>query len=206
MAKSDFVPKSDHDLVRWVAIFLAKLLLNVAGYRVTPEDVARVEAASADFDAKLAQANASAIAAKADTAAKNASRERLWAEIRALVRLIKAQYGYTQAQGTALGIEGTEHVVDLSVAKPVITGVDQTGGPIILSYVKGDSDEIAFYCKRPGDDDWVPLGRTHISPFIDDRPLLHAGTPELRIYTAVYLRKGVQVGLFSDDLEIVCAP
>jgi hypothetical protein len=56
------------------------------------------------------------------------------------------------------------------------------------------------------DADWVFLGRTNTSPFIDNRPLLQVGTPELRIYSAVYLLKGVQVGVFSDDLEIVCSP
>jgi hypothetical protein len=50
------------------------------------------------------------------------------------------------------------------------------------------------------------LGHASVSLLIDNRPLLHAGKPELRRYTAVYTIKNREVGQFSDKLVISCAP
>jgi hypothetical protein len=87
-----------------------------------------------------------------------------------------------------------------------LTGIDQTDGRVILSYTKFNSDGVNIYCQRENDTDWVLLVRATKLPYIDNRPLLHIGKPELRRYTAVYMLKDQEIGKFSDDLVINCAP
>jgi len=40
----------------------------------------------------------------------------------------------------------------------------------------------------------------------DNRPLLAAGQPELREYKAVYVQSDKEIGLFSDEVVVNCAP
>ncbi len=206
MAKTDFLPNRDSDLAVAVARAISTLTPDPAAYGVTPEDLAPVAAAAADFDANIALASKAAAAAKGATTKKNTSRHHLEEEFRGLVRRIKAHRGYTQEQGDLLGIEGPKHLVDLTGAKPDLTAVDQTAGVVVLSFTKRESDGINLYCKRETDEDWVLLGHVMASPFVDNRPLLHIGMAELRRYTAIYRLKDTQVGPFSDDLVIACAP
>ncbi|WP_295447723.1 hypothetical protein [uncultured Thiodictyon sp.] len=206
MAKTDFLPNRDSDLAIAVARAISTLTPDPGAYGLTQEDVAPVTAAGGDFDADLALASKAAAAAKGATTKKNASRRHLEEEFRGLVRRIKAHRGYTKEQGDVLGIEGPRHLVDLTAAKPDLTALDQTAGVVVLSFTKRESDGINLYCKRETDEDWVLLSHVMASPFVDDRPLLHMGTAELRRYTAVYRLKDKQVGAFSDDLVIACAP
>jgi len=52
----------------------------------------------------------------------------------------------------------------------------------------------------------VWLGRATVSPFVDRRPLLTPGKPELRRYTAVFMSKDQEVGQYSQELVVNCAP
>lgn len=40
----------------------------------------------------------------------------------------------------------------------------------------------------------------------DNRPLLAAGKPELREHKAVYFQSDAEIGLFSDEVVVNCAP
>ena len=48
------------------------------------------------------------------------------------------------------------------------------------------------------------MNRDNSSPYVDNRPLLAAGKPELRHYKAVYVSGGAEIGLFSDDVVVNC--
>jgi hypothetical protein len=50
------------------------------------------------------------------------------------------------------------------------------------------------------------LARDTQTRYVDNRPLLAAGKPELRRYTVVYVVKDQEVGNFSDELVVSCAP
>jgi len=47
---------------------------------------------------------------------------------------------------------------------------------------------------------------SRMTPFADNRPLLQPGKPELSRYIAIYMVKDKEVGQFSNDLVINCAP
>jgi hypothetical protein len=206
MAKSDFIPPADHDFLVWIDRLLANLASDQAAYGLADGDLAMLKETSADFHAKVAHASDAAAAAKQATADKTHSRQVAESGVRALVRRIKSHPGYTEGQGAHLGIEGPRETFDLSEAQPDLAGTDQTGGSVVLTFAKYKSDGINIYCQRETDADWVLLGRATVSPFADSRPLLHVGKPELRRYTAVYMLKDREIGHYSDDLVINCAP
>ena len=203
MSKSTFIPAPDHDFLVWFEHFIAHLTTDNG---VSVSDLAALKAACTDFQAKTAQAGDAAAAAKQATQDKNASRDAAEALVRAEVRRIKARSDYTEGQGAQLGIVGPEYTFDLSTAHPDLSGSDQTGGVVALSFTKYKSDGINIYCQRDNDADWVLLARATVSPFLDNRPLLQTGKPELRRYTAIYMVKDTETGRYSDDLVINCAP
>ncbi len=205
-AESRFIPSQDHDFLVWLDHFIVSLALEPAGYGLTEDDISALKAASDDFHSKIAKASETQAAAKQATTNKNDSRSSAESKIRGLVRQIKARQNYTEGQGASLGIEGREKTFDLSSSKPSLSGVDQTGGKVALSFTKYKSDGINIYCQRESDADWVLLGRATVSPYVDTRPLLQTGKPELRRYAAIYMSKDQEIGQFGDDLVINCAP
>jgi hypothetical protein len=125
---------------------------------------------------------------------------------RSVAREIRGRKDLTKGRAAQLGIQGPEHIVDFSTAKPVLTGSDLTGGAVQIAFPKSGSDGINIYCQREGDKTWVLLGRATVSPFVDNRPLLDPGKPELRRYSAVYVVKDKEVGNWSDEVVVNCAP
>lgn len=63
-----------------------------------------------------------------------------------------------------------------------------------------------IYSQRDGDTDFKLLGRDSHPPFVDTRPLLVAGKPELRQYRAIFVVGDQEVSQFSDNLTINCSP
>ena len=50
------------------------------------------------------------------------------------------------------------------------------------------------------------LARDTTSPYVDNRPMLVAGKPELREYKAVFVASDKEVSQFSDEITVNCAP
>jgi len=206
MPKSDFIPAADNDLLIWLNRFAVNLALKALDYGISDSELAELKTWIDDLNSKIAAASDAAAAAKQATSNKNDCRKATELKARALARRIKAHPLYNAGQGDHLGVEGPEIVSDLSQARPVLSCVDQTGGLVALGFSKSKSDGINVYSQREGDGDWVLLGRATVSPFLDKRPLLAVGKPELRRYTAVYMQKDQEIGVFSDDAVVNCAP
>ena len=200
---SDFVPTSDNDLLVWFDHFL---MLMSADKEIAAADLAALTAAKADFHTKIDHLNESAALSKQATADKNASRNNVVNLIRAEARRIKARASYSEGQGAHLGIIGIKDSYDLSTARPDLSGIDHTDGVVTLTFSKYNSDGVNIYTKRDNDADWELLVRATISPFIDVRPLLVPGKPELRYYCATYVLKDKEIGLYSNEIVINCTP
>lgn len=206
MAKSDYIPHPDNDLLIWHDRFKVNLIARQAELGVSAEDIATLEADNSDLHAKVTAASVAAAAARHATAEKTHSRNTAEDHVRAITRRIKAHSAYTEAIGNLLGIIGAEITLDLAAAKPSLSGSDHSGGVVVLKYVKSKSDGVNIYSQRENDVEFVFLARNSAPPYTDNRPLLVAGKPELRRYTAVYVQNDEEVSLFSDDLVISCAP
>jgi hypothetical protein len=85
-------------------------------------------------------------------------------------------------------------------------GIDQTGGSVELDFSKSISDGVNLYSQRDGEADFVFLARDTSSPYVDNRPLLTAGKPEVRKYKAVYVQNDAEIGNFSNVVTITCQP
>lgn len=80
------------------------------------------------------------------------------------------------------------------------------GGPVGIDFNLANSEGVNIYSRPDGDADFIFLARDTASPYIDNRPLLAAGKPELREYKAVYVVSDAEIGLFSDEVVVNCAP
>jgi hypothetical protein len=206
MSKSDFLPHTDSEYLVWHNNFRQEVLAGVEDGSVDKEDADLVDRDNAALHAKSDALDTAIALHKRATAEKNEAFVASKANARAVSRRIKAKTKYTPALGVRFGIEGQEVSVNLSEAKPNLSAVDRTGGAVELSFNKLRSDGVNIYCQREGDADWVFLGFASGSPFMDSRPLLQAGKPELRRHCVVYVQKGREIGLFSDDVVVTCAP
>ena len=203
MLKANYIPAADQDFHAWFE-HLANSLTTAAG--VTSTDITALQAAQTDFSSHMTNTTSTAALAKQATNNKIDSRHQAEDLIRTLVRRIKAHSDYTSGMGAQLGIIGTGKQHDLANTHPVLKAKDLTGGKVNLSYTKYHSDGINIYCQREGDADWVLLARATVSPYMDTRPVLQVGKPDLRRYRAKYMLKDQEIGHYSDDVIISCAP
>jgi hypothetical protein len=80
------------------------------------------------------------------------------------------------------------------------------GGAVGIDFNLANSEGVNIYSRRDGDGDFKFLARDTVPPYVDNRPLLAAGKPELREYKAVYVVSDAEIGLFSDEVVVNCAP
>lgn len=206
MAKSDYFPRPDGELLMWHDRFIHNLATLKTQLGLSDEDIVASNSDNQELHSKVSAANVAAAASHHATAEKQAYRDQFENKVRALTRRIKAHPGYTEALGNLLGVIGAETSNDLSVSKPVLKAADQTGGIVVLSFQKSKSDGINIYSQRENESEFVFLARDTQTRYVDNRPLLVAGKPELRRYTAVYVVKDMEISQFSDELVVSCAP
>ena len=206
MPKTDYIPRPDNDYLIWHDRFKTNVLAQAATFGLVAGDTTPITTDNTDIHTKVTNLNSTAAVARQAVADKNLSRAAADKHARALVKRIKAHPAYTVALGNLLGIIGAEDTTDLTTAKPTLTGADQTGGVVELDFDKSLSDGVNIYGKRGTEPDFTFLARDTASPYVDNRPLLAAGKPELREYKAVYVQSDEEIGLFSDEVVVNCAP
>ena len=206
MAKSDYIPQQDTDYLAWHDQFKTNVLAQAATFSLVAADTTPITTDNTDFHTKITNLNSTAAIAKQAVADKNISRRNGEGRARALARRIKAHPAYTVALGNLLGIVGPDDGIDLSARRPDITGNDRTGGQVEIGFNKLTSDGVNLYSKRDGDADFVFLARDTATPYLDTRPLLTAGKPEIREYKAMFVLNDEEIGIFSHELVVNCAP
>ena len=206
MAKDDFLPRPDNDLLVWHDQFKSGVLGNAAAFGLVAADTTPITTDNTDLHTKITNLNATAATAKQAVADKNLSRGNAEKRARALAKRIKAHPAYTVALGNLLGIEGPDSGIDLSTRQPDISGTDHTGGQVEIGFNKLTSDGVNIYSKRDGDVDFVFLARDTQTPYLDTRPLKVPGKPEIREYKAMFVLNDEEIGIFSHELVVNCAP
>jgi hypothetical protein len=125
----------------------------------------------------------------------------LWDFVRSLVRIIKAHPAYAENIGKGLGIIGAEPAFDKNSFKPEISLRAKRPGEVQLNYVKGPSDGMNFYCSTNGGA-WQKRGFDTQPPFVDRTPLAVKGVPEKRVYRCLAVMADVEIGQYSNELEV----
>lgn len=121
-----------------------------------------------------------------------------------LVARIKLDAAYTEAMGQDLGIVGQEATgKPLKFTASVVQG--STSQCAKLTFFKYSHLGVYIESKR-GTGDWAFLGIDTESPYLDERPLAVAGTPEVRSYRMRFWDKGTPNGDWTDVASVTVAP
>jgi hypothetical protein len=177
-----------------------------AKYGIDPAQVAAVAAKTSTYKTDLGDAVTKAAAAKAANSTKDASRDDAMAFTRRIGRWIKAHPNYSPEDGATLAIIGHDRTVDLRTRRPQLKAIDRNAGKVEFRFKKLNSHGIHLYSKRGEETVWKQIATHTRTKFVDDRPLLVSGKPELRIYRAIYFVKDEPIGEWSNEIEITCAP
>lgn len=128
--------------------------------------------------------------------------------LRQWIQRIKAAPNYTEAIGQDFDIIGTEKdaLDDTATARPTAKASAQPGSQVRIEFNKRGFDGVLIEGRRKGETDWTPLGVDLFSPFIDTRPPVQAGTPEVREYRLRFLLRDEAVGEWSDIISAITTP
>jgi hypothetical protein len=123
-----------------------------------------------------------------------------------LVKTIKSSPGYTEAIGIDLGIVGEEDTSEVGMPTFTLKLEQGTGCQCVRhTFKKNGNYAVAIYSRRGGGA-WELLGIDSESPYLDERPLLVAGQPEVREYRLRGWDAGVEVGDWTAVQSITVSP
>lgn len=130
------------------------------------------------------------------------------ARLRILIQRIQLSPTYTKAIGIELGIVGGEGGPSApdALPKPKLRAHSNGPGTVQVDFTKERFDGVLIESRRADEDDWQSLGLDAYSPYIDDRPPLQAGRPEVRQYRARYMQRDQPTGEWSDIVTATFVP
>ena len=116
---------------------------------------------------------------------------------RDLVLRIKAHPNYTEVIGEDLGIIGAEQA-GTGLVKPDGGAEALPKHEVRITFVKSGHDGVDVESQRAAETDWTYLAFDGYSPYVDNRPPLVPGQPEERRYRLRYRDNDLPVGEYSD--------
>ena len=206
MSKIDIVPHPDGVFLNWFDQLAAAATAKGAAAGLPATDISTLTACATELHTRFAAATAAKATADQAVIDKNASRARAEVVARAAIRRLKASTSYNEGLGAQFGVLAADDSTDMTAAKPVLTATAQLGGVVVIDFVKSKSDGVNLYSRRGAETGFTVLARDTASPYVDNRPLLAEGKPELREYKAMYILDDVETGLPSDIASIIAQP
>ena len=127
-----------------------------------------------------------------------------------LVAKMKLSPNFTEAIGTDLGIIGSVVTPPPSTASPrfltdLLQGVGGTAQTVKITFYKHGHMGVYLESRR-GAGAFEFLAIDTESPYLDERPLLAAGQPEVREYRLRFWDKGTPNGDWSDVASVTVSP
>lgn len=126
------------------------------------------------------------------------------ARIRAMVKRIKASPAYTETIGQALRIVGSSTPIDTANAKPQLKVKPLPMFQSEVRWVRKGFSGVLVQSERNGES--TDLGVKTGTKFVDDRPPVEPGKPEVRTYRSLYVYNGETVGGWSDVVSVTVQP
>ena len=126
--------------------------------------------------------------------------------LRQLVARIKASPAYNETIGRNLGISGDESAAPAGPPKPTAKASAQAGGEVKIEFSKVGFDGVLIEGRRGSETAWGRLGTDNYSPYLDTRPPLEAGRPEVREYRLRFIERDEPVGEWSDIITVTTTP
>lgn len=201
MAK-DFIPKSDAGKLSWSQNIEDKLaghatVLGLSATDVTAQKALLASIRKAVTDKAAAQANAKRAIVESDQLIDDSVKA-----LRSSIQSWKQQPGFTDAIGADLQIITTESGFDPQSFKTTLSSSVHPGR-VEIGFVKSETQGVNIYTRLKGQATWVKLSFDGHSPYIDNRPLAVANTPEHREYMAIAVIDDAEIGQSSDIIEVV---
>lgn len=125
-------------------------------------------------------------------------------QIVALMERIRNTAGFTTAIGEDLGI--VPPAGETPLGDPTFTTTAQPNSEVRVNWVKSSSDGVLVESQRAGETVWTVLGTDTSSPYLDSRPALVAGQPEVRRYRVRYVINDVPLGNYSAVASVTTVP
>lgn len=125
----------------------------------------------------------------------------------ALIARLKLSAAMTDAIGTDLGILGPEDVDNHPTPRfstEVVQGSGQQG--VNMTFYKYSHQGVHIESRRGAGGAWEFLAIDTESPYLDDRPLLTAGQPEVREFRMRFWDKGTPNGDWTDVQKVTVSP
>jgi hypothetical protein len=200
---TDFVPRSYVNLADWLANLAAKLPTDGPSAGLTAAEVTALQGEITAIKGPLDTYLAKQIELDAANGALTQSLDQHLPKVRAALRNLKANPGYTAAIGEDLQIIASADTFDPESYKPTLT-VEAFPGYVRLKGKKSGVQAMNLYSRLRGETGWKLLvARRSKFPFDDDSPLAVAGTPETREYRAVGVVNDEEIGQPSDIVSVV---
>jgi hypothetical protein len=227
-------PNGDAELVIWFKTFAQKFAAHAPTLGFTAAEVSAVQADAAMLDYLIGDVVPSYQATmEAQTAYKNLIKKGpigvpggdppaapvvgaapatvapgVVPRLRRLIQRIKAAPNYTESIGQDLDIIGAEGNAPggVETAKPSAKALALPGSQVRIEFKKGSFDGVLIECRRKGEAGWTKLGVDLFSPFIDARPPVQDGVPEVREYRLRFLLRDEAVGEWSDIISVITTP
>jgi hypothetical protein len=204
--ETDFYPRRDAEQVLWLKTFRGKVEAHLKAMGFDAKRVKgivdEIDGLTGSFEAKD-KAHATY---QAQVAAHNALEEAAVADLRGLVREIKAHPGCTDAMKADLQIEASGGGTASQANKSPSLSVEAQPGFVRLSFRKMGFDSVNVYARLRGESAWHFVARDTHSPYNDHRPLATPGVPEVREYRLVGVVKDEEQGLPTDAASIAVGP
>lgn len=227
MAREYYLPSSDEARVPWLNNYAAKLPKYATKYNIMQEEVMDMQISAPYFDAFVKFRNQSGTfqysltdhrdIISEGTSSNGATLEPLqppmmmlppapqpgiFKRVRAMVARIKNHVHYSEADGSDLGIVGSEvSAVDMHTIKPEFPIRLVAGGHPDLAWVRQGMTAVEIQ-KRVGDEPWRLLAIDTVPTYIDKEPLPPAGKSEVWQYRMIYHYKDERVGQWSDVVSV----
>lgn len=117
---------------------------------------------------------------------------------------IRNTTGYTKPIGEDIGIEPISSTVPLG--DPVFTAIVLPNDEVRLDWVKSIANGVLVESQRGDEVTWTVLGVDNYSPYLDARPALVPGQPEVRRYRIRYIVGDEPVGSYSAIVTVTTIP
>jgi hypothetical protein len=202
-----YLPRKDGDKVLWMNNLDHVVSTRGAELGLTPEESTLVITASR----KISDALKKITKKEKEYNAALSYRDEVLATdgkmIGDLIATLKKRPGFNPAVGMAAGIIGSTKIQQPVEMSPQLIKVYATSTEVNVGFRKRYTDGISIYSRSAGRNkgEWEHLGYWFKSPFIDKRPALKKGVPEVRQYKARCVQKMQEIGQFSDIASVTFA-
>ena len=198
MSLKDFIPGRDGDLDAYEQNFANKMALHADTLAMDPAEVAKIR--SNINNHRMAYANVISKRAESKSATEDNQGKKVLAvnELRRAAQMIKSLSNYNASIGDDLQIIGPKKPVkDITGLKPVLS-TKLNGLEVKVKYTKEEMHGVKLYSRRSTESEFVFLGISILSPYVDSRPKIDSSKPEQREYYAVLFDDVNEVGKRSD--------